>query len=175
VPLPDPDGALALLFDPPHWPDFSSSAGRFTPVRRGGLEGQTFEIHLALHPGPHALFATRGYVSCTALHSEGAGLTSAVAASAQHIDALPDGARPLVFVELTTHKGHFMGRGVSRLIVYESGGQAFVRDVGSWDPMSPLIAASYKAGGHEAQLAFWGPADPEAGMLAQLALVSARS
>lgn len=173
VPLPDPEAALALLQDPPRWPDFSSAAGRFTPVRRGGLEDQTFEIHLALQPGAHALFATRGYVTCTALELGGAGLQQAVSALGEHVEAAPAGARPLAFIELTTHKGHFMGRGISRLVVYDDGGEASVRDVGSWDQMSPLLAAGYKAGGHEAQLLFWGPDDPESGMLAQLALVSA--
>ena len=27
-----------------NWPDYASSLGRFTPLRRGGLLGQTFEI-----------------------------------------------------------------------------------------------------------------------------------
>ena len=36
-----------------------------------------------------------------------------------------------------------------------------------------LAAAAYRAGGHDAQVAFWGPEDPEASMLAQLAIVTA--
>ena len=176
IPLPDPDAALSLLSDPPRWPDFCSSAGRFTPVRRGGLEGQTFEIHLALHPGPHALVATRGYVTCTAVQlAVRSSQLAEVGLVRRYVpEALPEGTRVLGYVELTTHKGHFMGRGISRLLVYELGGEAYVRDVGSWDRMSPLLAAGYRAGGHAAQVAFWGPDDPEAGMLAHLALVSAR-
>jgi hypothetical protein len=173
VALPDPEAALALLRDPARWPDMASAAGRFTPVRRGGVEGQTFEIHLALHPGPRALFPTRGYVTCTALHVAEGPLRRAVDELRPHVDALPEGAEPLACGELTTHRGHFMGRGVSRLIVYAAGGAAFVHDVGSWDPLPLHLAAAYAAGGHDAQVAFWGPEDPEASMLAQLALVTA--
>ena len=172
VPLPEPRAAAAFLEDPARWPDMSSAAGRFTAVGPGGLAGQTFEIHLALHPGPRALFATRGYVTCTALHLGGDGLRRAFEHVRDHAE-VPEGANPMAFIELTTHKGHFMGRGISRLLVYEAGGSAFVCDVGSWDRMSPLLAAGYAAGGHEAQVAFWGPDDPESGMLAQLALVTA--
>jgi hypothetical protein len=175
VPLPDPDAAIVLLSDPARWPDVSSAAGRFTPVRRGGLEGQTFEIHLALHPGARAMFATRGYVTCTASHLAGPALKDEIDVVRRQAEALPEDAEPLALIELTTHKGHFMGRGVSRLVVYAVGGLGFVRDIGSWDPMSPLLAAAYATGGHAAQVAFWGPDDPEAGMLAQLALVSARA
>ena len=162
---------MALLEDPARWPDISSAAGRFTRCGRAGSQGQTFEIHLALHPGPRALFATRGYVTCTALHLDGDGLRRAFEDVRDHAE-LPDGANPMGFIELTTHKGHFMGRGISRLLVYEDG-SAFVCDVGSWDPMSPLLAAGYAAGGHEAQVAFWGPDDSELGMLAQLAVITA--
>jgi hypothetical protein len=66
-----------------------------------------------------------------------------------------------------------MGRGISRLIVYRDGAGAFVRDIGSWDPLPPHLAAAYRAGGDAAQVAFWGPEDPEASMLAQLAIVTA--
>ncbi|MDX6642674.1 MAG: hypothetical protein QOD76_636 [Solirubrobacteraceae bacterium] len=172
VSVPDPEAALAFLRDPARWPDMASAAGRFTPVRRGGLEGQTFEIHLALHPGARALFPTRGYVTCTALHTRGAALKVAIDAMREHVEAVPDGAEPLAYIELTTHRGHFMGRGISRLILYAAGGAAFVRDVGSWDPLPLHLAAAYAAGGHDAQVAFWGSEDPEAGMLAQLALVT---
>jgi hypothetical protein len=172
VALPDPDAAIAFLHEPARWPDMTSAAGRFTPVRRGGLEGQTFEIHLALHPGPYGLYPTRGYVTCTALWTQRRELERAVDDLRAHVQAVPEGAQPLAYVELTTHRGHFMGRGISRLIVYADGGSAFVRDVGSWDPLPLHLAAAYRAGGHHAQVAFWGPEDPEASMLAQLAIVT---
>jgi hypothetical protein len=65
-----------------------------------------------------------------------------------------------------------MGRGISHLLVFETGGAAFVRDVGCWDPLPPHLAAAYAAGGHASQVAFWGPEPADASMLAQLALVS---
>jgi hypothetical protein len=172
VPLPDPEAAVALLRDPPRWPDMASANGRFTPVRSRGLEGQTFEILLALHRVPRALLVTRGYVTCTAVHLRGPRLREAVDAMAARVEAMPDRGEPLAYVELTTHHGHFMGRAVSRLIVYSDGGNAYIRDVGSWDPLPPHLAAAYATGGHAAQTAFWGPDDVEASMLAQLALVS---
>jgi hypothetical protein len=172
VRLPDPDAALALLRDPARWPDMASADGRFTSMRSGGLEGQTFEILLALHRVPRALLVTRGYVTCTAVHLGGPELHEAVAVVGAHVEAVPDGGEPLAHIELTTHHGHFMGRAISRLIVYRHGGEAFIRDVGSWDPMPKHLAAAYKAQGHKAQQAFWGPDDPEASMLVQLALVT---
>jgi hypothetical protein len=173
VPLPNPAAALELLSEPARWPDIASASGRFVPVRAGGLAGQTFEILLSLHPSPHTLVTTRGYVTCTDLHTGGPGLAGAVAELNAHVSAVPDRAEPLAVIELTTHDGHFMGRGISRLVVYAEDGGAFVRDVGSWDPLPPHLAAGHKAGGHKAQVAFWGPAKPDLGMLAQLALVTA--
>ena len=173
VPLPDPDAALKLLLDPGRWPDFSSAAGRFTALRPGGLKAQTFEILLTLTPTPHTVVFTRGYVTCTDVRLRGGPLAEAVHAAQSHTDAVPAGAEALAYIELTTHAGHFMGNGISRLIIYAHDGGAFVCDVGSWDPLPPHLALPYAAGGHSAQVAFWGPGDPEAGMLAQLAVVSA--
>jgi hypothetical protein len=172
VPLPDPEAAIAFLRDPARWPDMASAGGRFTAMRSGGLVGQTFEIDLALQAIPRALVTTRGYVTCTAAHLGGRGLLDAVGAAGEHVEAVPAGGEPLAYIELTTHDGHVLGRAVSRLIVFAAGGRAFVRDVGSWDPLPAHLAAAYAAGGHAAQTAFWGPDDPEAGMLAQLALVT---
>jgi hypothetical protein len=172
VPLPAPDAALRLLRDPARWPDIASAAGQFTAVRPGGLRGQTFEIELAITPLPRALVNTRGYVTCTDLRLRGAPLRRAVEAAGEHVEAAPEGAEPLAYVELTTHEGHFLGRAVSRLILFARGGSAYVRDVGSWDPLPPHLAIPYRAGGHRSQVAFWGPNDPEASMLAQLALVT---
>jgi hypothetical protein len=172
VELRNPKQALALLSQPERWPDFSCAGGRFTPVRAGGLLGQTFEIHLAAHPTPHLLLATRGYVTCTAVHFCGEPLETAIERIPGHLAAVPSDAERIGYVELTTHRGHFMGRGISRLLIYATAGRTLVRDVGSWDPLPPLLAVGYKAGGHDAQVAFWGPDDPEVGMLAQLALLT---
>jgi hypothetical protein len=172
VPLPDPEAALELLRDPARWPDMASAGGRFTPVRPGGLSGQTFEIELAMRPAPRALLNTRGYVTCTDVRLSGAALRRAVERAGRQVEALPSGAEPLAYVELTTHAGHFLGAAISRLIVFAGPGRAYVRDVGSWDPLPRHLALAHAAGGHAAQVAFWGPDDPEASMLVQLAWVT---
>ena len=41
-----PSGVVALLARPERWPDFATEIGRFTPLRPGGLAGQTFEIEI---------------------------------------------------------------------------------------------------------------------------------
>ena len=177
VELPDPDAALALLQDPARWPDIGSGGGRFTAVRPGGLEGQTFEIEVVLEAVPRAPVFTRGYVTCTALWLEGdrvlgpsvRALDSLVAG-----DVLPPGAEPLAHVELTTHAGHFLGRAISHLVAFRTAdGRAYIRDVGEWDPLPLPLAAAYAGGGAAAQHAFWGPDDPQLSMLVQLAQVSA--
>jgi hypothetical protein len=172
LPLPDPDAALELLRDPARWPDIASAAGSFTAVRAGGLNGQTFEIELAITPLPRAILNTRGYVTCTDLRMRGAPLRRAVELAGEHVEALPEGAEPLAYVELTTHEGHFLGRAISRLILFADRGGAHVRDVGSWDPLPPHLEVPHRAGGHRSQVAFWGPDDPEASMLVQLAEVT---
>ena len=45
--MPSADAVVALLTRPETWPDFASELGRFTPLRPGGLAGQTFEIEVA--------------------------------------------------------------------------------------------------------------------------------
>ena len=52
VPLPSAEAAIAVLSDPSRWPDFGCALGRFTALRSGGLEGQTFEIEVVAHPAP---------------------------------------------------------------------------------------------------------------------------
>jgi hypothetical protein len=180
VELPDPDAALAFLRRPERWPDMGSAGGRFTALARGGLRGQTFEILVVAQPMARALVATRGYVTCTAFHRSGARLERRASEldsalreyGEQGAEALPAGASPIALIELTTHAAHFMGRAISHLLVFEAGGAAFVRDVGCWDPLPRHLKATYAAGGHAAQLAFWGPEPEEASMLAQLARVS---
>jgi hypothetical protein len=82
---------------------------------------------------------------------------------------MPARARARALVELTTHRGHFLGRGISRFLIYKDDGQAFARDIGSWDPLPPHLAALYRLGGARAQRAFWGEGTPEQGIFQQLA------
>jgi hypothetical protein len=173
VALPDPDAALALLRDPARWPDMASTAGRFSPLRRGGLRGQTFEIELLASPLPRAPLVVRCYVTCTALHLRGRPLWAAI--DALPVPVLPQDAEPLAFIALTTHAGHVLGRAISHLVVWRDARGAWVRDVGCWDPLPPHLAVAYLAGGRAAQHAFWSPEPAEASMLAQLARVTAQA
>lgn len=184
VALPDPDGTLELLLAPERWTDAGADAGRFTALRSGGLEGNTFEIEVSAQAVPRLPVLTRGYVTCTALHvrraTGAAGLDDFVADVDRALGAhglpgaLPAGAMPLAAVRLTTHAGHFLGRAHSHLIAYADRGGAFLRDVGSWDPLPWYLAQAYDRAGRAAQLAFWGPQRPESSMLAQMAIVGAR-
>jgi len=180
VELPDAGAAVALLLEPGRWPDIACAGGRFTALRRGGLLGQTFEIEVDAGPLPRAPVFTRGYVTCTGLLQRGALLDERMAEIAALLrahgggaEAMPPGATALALVELTTHEGHFLGRAISRLLVFEAGGTAFVRDIGCWDPLPWHLATAYATTGHRAQQDFWGPRAPERSMLAQLARVSA--
>ncbi|MBA2348635.1 MAG: hypothetical protein H0V81_10110 [Solirubrobacterales bacterium] len=176
VALPDPAAAVALLADPARWPDIGCAAGRFTALRPGGLEGQTFEIEVALEAVPRAPVFTRGYVTATAVWASGDPvLERSVAALAEVAGTavVPDGGRPLLHLELTTHAGHFLGRAISHVVLGElADGSGWVRDVGEWDPLPLPQAAAYRTGGAVAQHAFWGPGDPELSMLEQLARVA---
>lgn len=96
-------------------------------------------------------------------------LNEGLASSEAKTPALPDGARPLLGLELTTHTGHFIGAATSNLLLFEMGSGSFLRDTGCWDPMPPHLAIAYKTAGAEAQEAFWGSADPERSMLVQMA------
>ena len=44
VEMPSAGGVIAALTRPETWPDYATEIGRFTPLRPGGLAGQTFEI-----------------------------------------------------------------------------------------------------------------------------------
>jgi hypothetical protein len=185
VALPVPDDALAFLEQPARWPDMGAASGRFTALRGSGLLGQTYEIEVVAEPTPRSPVFTRGYVTCTtALLRDGAPdtLDAAVAdlvdryragAGADAPDVLPAGGQPLALVVLTTHEGHFLGRGLSHLLVWRDADGAWIRDVGAWDPLPLHLAATYATAGRAAQHAFWGPGPAPRSMLAQLALVSA--
>jgi hypothetical protein len=176
VPLADAAAAVRFLCDPARWPDMACAAGWFTAVRAGGLPGVTFEIDVSAALVPRAPIFTRAYVTCTEVHLEGPELERAAAALGERVsEALPPGATPLAFLQLTSHRGHFLGRAHSHLLVYEDGGGAFVRDVGCWDPLPAHLSAAYATAGREAQQAFWGPEPEDLSMLAQLARVTSRA
>jgi len=181
VPLPDADAALELLLEPARWPDIGSATGRFTALRSTGLPGQTFEIEVVAEPTRRSPVFTRGYVTCTAFHTGGDDLAAAVDRLRGHYrqgagdeapPVLPPGAEPLALAILTTHQGHFLGRGLSHLLVWRDSEGGWIRDIGAWDPLPPHLAATYAAVGRTAQREFWGPTPPERSMLAQLAIVT---
>jgi hypothetical protein len=175
VPLPDAAAALRFLCDPARWPDMACAAGWFTAVRAGRLAGVAFEIDVSAALVPRAPIFTRAYVTCTDLQVEGEALERRARALGEHVDeALPEGATPLALIQLTSHRGHFLGRAHSHLLVYEDRGAGFIRDVGCWDPLPAHLSAAYATAGRAAQQAFWGPEPEDLSMLAQLARVSAR-
>jgi hypothetical protein len=174
VEVPSASGAAGLLMRPERWPDFASALGQFTPVRADGLLGQTFEIEIVVPTLPRAPILTRGYVTATRLETLDSpdGLASMMSEleSGLGAPAIPPGGRAVVACELTTHDGHFIGPARSRLIVWdEPDGRAYIRDVGSWDPMRWPVATSFRHGGRVAQHAFWGEGAPQDSMLHQLA------
>jgi hypothetical protein len=179
--MPSADAVIAALTAPETWPDYASEIGRFTPLRAGGLDGQTFEIEVAAGTATGRPVFTRGYITITKLVTP-----DDPAALAEWFDALeqglakygenepravPEGGQPLVGFDLTTHQGHFMGAGHNRLLLYLDHGQAWVRAAGTWDPMPWPIEQSYRIAGRDAQAAFWGKGNFVAqSMLHQLAL-----
>jgi len=172
--LADPDAALRFLLEPARWPDMASAAGRFTAVAGTELRGATFEISVIAAPAERAPIFTRAYVTCTGVHRDPRALDAEVRLLTAAVPgALPTGADAVALVELTTHKGHFLGRAISHLLIYEHDGATFIRDVGCWDPLPPHLAVVYETVGKDAQVAFWGPEPAEASMLAQLARVTA--
>src|ERR1700754_1962590 len=180
IELPSAEGAIAALTRPETWPDYASELGRFTPLRPGGLAGQTFEIEVAANTRTALPVFTRGYVTITSLvtpedpQARAAWFESTRAGLARHGfgPALPDGAEPLVGFDLTTHRGHFMGSGHNRLFIYAHEGRSWVRAGGTRDPMPWHLDKAYRAAGAAAQAAFWGDEDALS-MLRQLALLTA--
>ena len=180
VPVASAAAILAELSQPQRWPDFGTDVGRFTAVRSGGLAGQTFEIEVFTTLLPRAAAVIRAYVTATKLLVREAGadeLDAYVAdlnekmarAGRDEPPPVPDGATALLALELTTHEGHFMGRGVNRVLLYERDGQAFLRAAGTWDDMPLTLDAAYRSIGREAQAAFWGSARQDSSMLLQIA------
>ena len=182
VEVPSVERVAAALRRPDTWQDYGSEIGRFTAVRGGGLEGQTFEIEVVAETVPHVPMFTRGYVTVTGIldRTDQPELDTYIdainARLAEQVDgraAVPEGASTAMVIELTTHRGHFIGNAISRLVLYEHDGKAYIRDVGSWDPMPWYIRLPYQIQGEKAQHAFWGLGTPRQSMLHQIALATA--
>jgi hypothetical protein len=166
VQMPSVEAVVAALTAPETWPDYASEIGRFTPLRPGGLDGQTFEIEVAAGTTSGRPMFTRGYVTITSLVTPddppalAAWFAELEDGLARYGDdeprAVPEGAQPVVGFDLTTHQGHFMGNGHNRLLLYTHEGNAWVRAAGTWDPMPWHVAQAYRAAGRDAQHAFWG-------------------
>lgn len=180
VAMPSAEAVIGALTRPETWPDYASEIGRFTPLRPGGLDGQTFEIEVAAATGTPTPLFTRGYVTITELVTpdDPDGLAAWFAALEEGLArygegeprAVPEGGTPLVGFDLTTHEGHFMGRGHNRLLLYLHEDRAWVRAAGTWDPMPWHLERAYAVAGRDAQDAFWGGGDvPRLSMLHQLA------
>ena len=179
VDVPAAETVLDALLAPERWPDYATEIGRFTPVRRGGLREQVFEIEVAAGTEAGAPVYTRGYVTATRLLTASPELDAYVAELNDGLarfgddepPAVPDGATPVAALDLTTHEGHFMGRGMNRIVLYEEDGQAKLRAAGTWDPMPAHLRQAYEVAGRDAQAAFWGEgSEPRRSMLHQIAL-----
>ena len=181
VEMPSAEAVIAALTRPETWPDYASEIGRFTPLRSGGLLGQTFEIEVAAGTDLGLPVFTRGYVTVTdlvtpddpaALEAWFETLEQGLATYGENEPrAVPADGQPLVGFDLTTHQGHFMGNGHNRLLLYgDADGRTLVRAAGTWDPMPWHIDRAYRMSGREAQHAFWGQGDvARLSMLHQLA------
>jgi hypothetical protein len=180
VEMPSAEAVIGALTRPETWPDYGSEIGRFTPLRPGGLLDQTFETEVAAGTESGRPMFTRGYVTITALvtpddpEALAAWFTALEEGMARYGNdeprVVPEGATPLVGFDLMTHRGHFMGNGHNRLVLYVHEGKAWVRAAGTWDPMPWHIDRAYRIAGSEAQHAFWGQGGVERlSMLHQLA------
>lgn len=174
------DKAIEALRKSETWPDYASETGRFTPLRHSELEGQTFEIEVAAGTAAGRPVFQRGYVTVTrvvsrddrrALRAYFDELAEGLSRYGDNEPRLmPDGGQPLFGIDLTTHKGHFMGRGRNRLVVFEHDGRSYLRAAGTWDPMAWHVRTIYRLAGRDAQHAFWGRGGTERqSMLYQLA------
>lgn len=180
VEMPAADRVIDALTRPETWPDYASELGRFTPLRSGGLAGQTFEIEVAAGTAGGRPVFTRGYVTITrlvtpddpgALADYISELENGLARyGSDEPHAIPEGGEPIVAFDLTTHEGHFMGSGNNRLVLFAHDGRTWVRAAGTWDPMPWHLAQAYRRAGRDAQHAFWGEGGGEPqSMLHQLA------
>lgn len=179
-----PEAVMSALTHTETWPDYATETGRFTALRRSPLAGQTFEIDVAAGTAAGRPVFQRGYVTITRLVTPED--PDAVKAYFSELEdglarfgrdeprAVPEGGEPLVGFDLTTHEGHFMGRGHNRLILYRYDDRTWVRAAGTWDPMPWHLEQAYRRAGRDAQHAFWGQgAIQSQSMLHQIALATA--
>ena len=178
VRVPSSEAALSDLLAVEMWPDYASELGRFTPLRRGGLADQTFEIEVIGFPTSRTPLLLRGYVTVTRVVT--ADDPQAVRAYVDEVNdgfrrfgrdedqPVPAGAEVLAAFDLTTHEGHFMGRARNRLFLFTADGTAYLRAAGTWDQMDWHLAQVYARAGRYAQHAFWGMESPQESMLHQI-------
>lgn len=171
VEMPSAEAVVDALTRSEKWPDYATEVGRFTALRSGGLADQTFEIEVAAGTESGRPIFTRGYVTITQLVTPDdpeplreyfQQVEDGLRRYGEHEpNAVPEGAEPVVGFDLTTHQGHFMGSGHNRLILYTNEGRAWVRAVGTWDPMPWHVEQAYRVAGRAAQHAFWGQGNVE--------------
>ncbi len=181
VEMPAAERVLTALAAPETWPDYASAIGRYTPLRRGGLDGQTFEVEVAVVTRSGWPLFTRGYITVGSVVTP-----SDRAALRAYVDRVEDGmwrygqgepavlpyaAQPIMGFDLTTHAGHFMGSGHNRLLLYLHDGRVWARAAGTWDPMPCPLDPAARSAGRQALRAFWGEGNlTPLSMLHQLAL-----
>jgi hypothetical protein len=180
VEVPDAAATVTALLAVEQWPEYASELGRFTPLRRGGLAGQTFEVEVIGGPARRLPLLLRSYVTVEHLvtadeeDEDHRALWSTqvrlgFAARPEEPSPIPEDATIHLAFDLVAHEGHFMGNAKERLIVYTHLGRSFVRAASSWDPLPPHLATLYDQVGRGSQHAFWGMGRPEQSMLHQLA------
>ncbi|MBW3605355.1 MAG: hypothetical protein KY460_10700 [Actinobacteria bacterium] len=178
VEMPDAAVTAQAVLAVEQWPDYASELGRFTPLRRGGLAEQTFEIEVVGFPSPRTPVFTRGYVTITTLvTADDAAARDAwvddvrrgFAARPTEASPIPEGAQVHAGFDLTCHERHFMGNARNRLVLYTLDDRTYLRAAGTWDPMERHLAGLYYRVGRHSQHAFWGMGTPQESMLHQIA------
>jgi hypothetical protein len=185
VEVPDAEATVEALLAVEQWPEFASELGRFVPLRRRGLAGQTFEVEAIGFPTRRTPLLLRSYVTVDHVVSAAeedeehramwaTQVRLGFAARPEEPSPIPEDATIHLAFDLVTHEGHFMGNAKERLIVYTHLGRSFVRAAASWDPLPPHLATLYDQVGRGLQHAFWGMGRPEQSMLHQLAAAVGR-
>lgn len=178
VEVPDAGATAEAVLAVEHWPDYASELGRFTPLRRSGLDGQTFEIEVVGFPSARTPVFTRGYVTVTTLVTADDparrdawvdDVRRGFATRPHELQPIPDGAEVHAGFDLTCHEHHFMGAARNRLVLYTLDGHSYLRAAGTWDPMDRHLAELYDRVGRYSQHAFWGMETPRESMLHQIA------
>ena len=134
-------------------PTRGSDHGRFTPLRTGGLPGQTFEIEVVAGAGTRHPLITRGYVTATRrlrtrATRRGSRPPSPASRPAWRTWAAPSppASRRSPSWSSRPHAGHFIGPAVSNLLLTAGPGGGTLRDVGVWEPMAFPQRTAYRLG-----------------------------